>query len=113
MKNRWKYWIVFFLAVGCAPNAATPTDKALLIGSAEEKSAVAIVKRLAVQHKYHPEKMNLEIKRNPETGDFMIFLFPKPLNAQHLRREFGLFAIVNAKSGQVIRFSDPALGPEK
>jgi hypothetical protein len=113
MKNRWKYWSVLFLAVGCAPNASIPPDKALSIGSPEEKNAVAIVKRLAVQHKYYPEKMNMEIKSNPETGDFMIFLFPKPVDAQHLRREHGLFAIVNSKSGQVIRFSDPALGPEK
>jgi hypothetical protein len=113
MKNIWKYWIVLFLAAGCGSNASIPPDKTLIMGSAEEKNAVAIVKRLAIQHKYHPEKMNMEIKTNSETGDFMIFLFPKPGDAQHLRREFGLFAIVNAKSGQVIRFSDPALGPEK
>lgn len=82
-------------------------------GSEREKNAIAEVRRLAVQHGYHPEKMELEVKSNPETGDFLIFLFPKPLDAQHLRRELGLFALVNAKSGQVIRFSDPALESKK
>ena|ERR1700679_1650489 len=113
MKNVWKCWTFLFLAAGCGTNATIPQDKTLSPGSPQEISAIKEVKRLAVQHRYHPEKMNMEIKTNPETGDFLIFLFPKPLDAQHLHREFGLFAIVNAKSGQVIRFSDPALGPEK
>lgn len=113
MKNAIKYWAFLFLAVGCGSNGSVPQDETMVSGGDLEKRAIAVVEHLAVQHGYHPKKMNLEIKTNPETGDFMIFLFPKPLDAQHLRREFGLFAIVNAKSGQVIRFSDPALGPEK
>ncbi|HTA75896.1 MAG TPA: hypothetical protein VK791_01925 [bacterium] len=113
MKKTLKYWAFLFSVVGCSSNGSVAQDETMIPGSDREKRAIAIVDHLAVQHGYHPQKMNLEIKTNPETGDFMIFLFPKPVDALHLRRELGLFAIVNAKSGQVIRFSDPALGPEK
>lgn len=107
--------ISFFcvLTIGCGSNSLSKENLDLAPGSEKEKSAIAEVKRLAVQHGYYPEKMELEIKSNSETGDFLIFLFPKPLDAQHFHRELGLFALVNARSGQVIRFSDPALGPEK
>jgi hypothetical protein len=104
---------IFVLTVGCGSNSLPKENMDLAPGSAREISAIAEVRRLAVQHGYHPEKMELEIKSNPETGDFLIFLFPKPLDARHLRRELGLFALVNAKSGQVIRFSDPALESKK
>jgi hypothetical protein len=107
------FLFVFVLAVGCGSNSLPKENPDLAFGSAQEKSAIAEVKLLAVQHGYHPEKMELEVKTNLETGDFLIFLFPKPLDAQHLRRELGLFALVNAKSGQVIRFSDPALETKK
>ncbi len=113
MKNMWKYWIVLLLVAGCGVQEPISQDKTLSPGSPQEKNAITEVKRLAIQHGYHPEKMNLEIKTNSETGDIMIFLFPKPVDPQHLRREMGLFAIVNAKSGQVIRFSDPRADLEK
>lgn len=70
------------------------------------------MKRLAVQHGYHPEKMDLQIKANPETGDFSIFLFLRTADVRELHREGGLFALVNAQSGQVIRFSDPKTDPQ-
>jgi len=113
MENVLKCWIFLLLAAGCGTKAPIAQDKTLSPGSPQEMSAIAEVKRLAVQHKYHPEKMNMEIETNPETGDFLIFLFPKPTDSLHLHRELGLFAIVKAKSGQVIRFSDPALRPDK
>jgi hypothetical protein len=108
MRNIWKYAFVLFVIIGCG-RFSPAENKPLASGTAEEKNAVAVVKRLAVQHGYHPEKMNLEVKRNSDTGDFLIFLFPQPIDAQHLRREFGLFAVVQAKTGRVIRFSDPAI----
>jgi hypothetical protein len=112
MRNIWKYAFVLFLTVGCGP--FSPADKkSLVLGTVEEKNAEAAVKRLAVQHGYHPEKMNLEVKMDPETGDILIFLFPKPIDSRHLLRELGLFAIVQAKTGAVIRFSDPASKPKK
>src|ERR1700677_2218791 len=111
VKKTCLFLFVFVLTVGCDSNSSPKENPDLASGSPQEKNAIAEVKRLAVQHGYHPEKMKLEIKTNPETGDFLIFLFPKPLDAQHLRRELGLFALVNAKSGQVIRFSDPAVEP--
>jgi hypothetical protein len=111
MRNIWKYAFVLFAITGCG-RFSPAENKPLASGTVEEKNAVAVVKRLAVQHGYHPEKMNLEVMRNSETGDFSIFLFPKPIDAQHLRRELGLFAIVQAKTGRVIRFSDPATGPK-
>lgn len=104
---------IFVLTVGCGSNDLSKENLNLTFGSEREKNALAEVKRLAVQHGYHHEKMELEIKLNPETGDFSIFMFPKPLDAHHLRRELGLFALVNAKSGQVIRFSDSALESRK
>lgn len=107
MNHPWKYILCIWSVVGCAQVSPAP-DPSLALGSAEEKNAVAEVKRLAVQHGYHPEKMNLEVNADRETGNFSIFLFPKPVDSQHLKRELGLFAIVNAKSGRVIRFSDPA-----
>jgi len=108
MRSIWEYAFILFLAAGCGTHSSPIEDKTLALGSPEEKNAVAAVKRLAVQHGYHPEKMILEVKANAETGDFLIFLFPKPVDSQHLHRELALFAIVKAKSGQVIRFSDPA-----
>jgi len=113
MKSIWKYWIVLLWFAGCGVQEPVSQDKTLSSGSPQEKNAVMEVKRLAIQHGYHPEEMNLEIKTNFETGDIMIFLFPKPVDAQHLRREMGLFAIVNAKSGRVIRFNDPKTDLEK
>ena len=112
MRNIWKYVFFLFLLTGCGP-FFPEKDKTFALGTVEEKNAVAAVKRLAIQHGYRPEKMNLEVNRNSGTGDFLIFLFPKPIDAQHLQREFGLFAIVQAKTGNVIRFSDPAMEARK
>ena len=112
MKSFWKCVFFYFLLTSCGP-FFPEKDKPLALGTAEEKNAVAVVKRLAIQHGYRPEKMNLEVNRNSGTGDFLIFLFPKPIDTQHLQREFGLFAIVQAKTGTVIRFSDPAMETRK
>jgi hypothetical protein len=113
VKKTCLFSFVFVLAVGCGSHSPPNENLDLIHGSVQEKSVIAKVKRLSVQHGYHTEEMELEVKSNSETGDFSIFIFPKPLNAQHLRRELGLFDFVNSKSGQVIRFSDPALEPRK
>jgi hypothetical protein len=110
MNHIWKYATVIFLTVGCTPGNPPVENKALAPGSMEEKRAVAEMKRLAVEHGYHPEKMKLQIKANPETGDFSIFMFPKAVDGKGIYLEQGLFAIVKAQSGQVIRFSDPKIG---
>ncbi len=112
MKDIWKYIVLIFVAVGCVPSNSTVENKALAPGSMEEKRAVSEVKRLAVQHGYHPEKMDLQIKANPETGDFSVFLFPKTTDVREFHRELGLFAIVKAQSGELIRFSDPKTDPK-
>jgi hypothetical protein len=112
MKNIWNCAIVVFLTVGCAPNNPQVENKALAPGSMEEKRAVAEMTRLAVEHGYRPEKMERQIKANPETGDFSIFMFPKTAGGKGIYREQGLFALVNAQSGQVIRFSDPKTDPK-
>jgi hypothetical protein len=108
----WKYAVVIFLAVGCAPENPPIENRVLAPGSMEEKRAVTEITRLAVEHGYHPEKMDLQIKANLETGDFSIFMFPKNIGGKGIRREQGLFALVNAQSGQVIRFSDPKTDPK-
>jgi hypothetical protein len=112
VKNIWKCAIIIFMTVSCAPGNPPVENKALASGSAEEKRAIAEMKRLAIQHGYHPEKMDMQIKSNSETGNFSIFLFPKTVDSKSFHREDGLFAIVNAQSGQVIRFSDPKTDPK-
>ncbi len=84
-----------------------PPDPAFSHGSPEEKRAVQLVQNLAVKHGYNPKKMNWQIIPNSESGNFSIFLFPKPVDLNHLRRNEALFAIVQAKTGKVIEFSDP------
>jgi hypothetical protein len=106
VKKIWVFLWVFIVIVGCGPQTPAPLDPMLAPGSPQAKQAIATVQTLAQQRGYRLSKFDVQLKADPDTGNFMIFLFPKTHERKFDRRS-SLFAIVNAKSGQMIQFSDP------
>jgi len=95
---------VWLAGCGGRKDAAASED---LFTRDREQKAVTAVEKTARERGRALARMKLEVKEDRDGGHFLVFFFPVSKDGKTFDAPHALFAIVDAKTDQVLRYSDP------